>query len=204
MGDPTKKAALFDQLARVVKALGNGKRLELVDLLAQRERSVESLAQSAGIGLTTVSGHLQILKQAGLVTTRREGTWIFYRLAGDDVASLYSQARAVAAAHLGDIERAARDYLGDTPHQVTREELLTGLDTGTITLLDVRPGDEYAAAHIPGALSIPLDELKERLAEIPPETHVVAYCRGAYCVFAHDAVRLLNSAGRTASRLEEG
>jgi rhodanese-related sulfurtransferase/DNA-binding transcriptional ArsR family regulator len=204
MGDTVAKAALFDQLARVGKALGNGKRLELLDLLAQGEYSVEALAQEAGLGLTTVSAHLQALKNAGLVTTRRDGTRIHYRLAGGDVAELYAKARDVAAARMAAVEQAARAYLGDTPRQVTRDELLSGLKTGQYTVLDVRPAGEYAAGHIPGALSIPVEELELRLAEIPADTHVVAYCRGAYCVFAHDAVRMLTDAGYDASRLEDG
>lgn len=204
MGDPGAKAALFDQLARVGKALANATRLELLDLLAQGEYSVEALAQATGIGLTTVSANLQTLKQAGLVTTRRERTRIHYRLAGNDVAALYAQTRDVATAHVAAVERTARAYLGDEPRQVSRTELLAALDNGEVTLLDVRPAHEYASGHIPGALSIPVDQLEARLAEIPADTHVVAYCRGAYCVFAHDAVRLLNDAGRQASRLEDG
>ncbi|GAB3409910.1 ArsR/SmtB family transcription factor [Flindersiella endophytica] len=204
MGDRGAKAALFDQLARVGKALGNATRLELLDLLAQGEYSVEALAQATGIGLTTVSANLQTLKQAGLVTTRREGTKIHYRLAGADVAALYSRARDVATARVAAVERAARAYLGDDVRQVTRTELLSALDRGEVTLLDVRPTHEYASGHIPGALSVPVDQLEARLSEIPADTHVVAYCRGAYCVFAHDAVRLLTGAGRQASRLEEG
>lgn len=204
MGDPTAKAALFDQLARVGKALGSATRLELLDLLAQGEYSVEALARATGIGLTTVSANLQTLKNAGLVSTRRERTKIHYRLAGPDVAALYASARDVATEHLAAAEQAARDYLGDTPRQVSRAELLPALQRGEVTLLDVRPTHEYASGHIPGALSIPVDELEARLSEIPPGTHVVAYCRGAYCVFAHDAVRLLTDAGHRASRLEDG
>jgi rhodanese-related sulfurtransferase/biotin operon repressor len=204
MGDPGAKAALFDQLAQVGKALGNATRLELLDLLAQGEYSVEALAQATGIGLTTVSANLQTLKQAGLVTTRRERTRIHYRLAGDDVAALYAAARNVATAHVAAVEQVARTYLGDEVRQVTRDELVEALEAGDVTLLDVRPAHEYASGHIPGALSIPVDQLEARLAEIPADTHVVAYCRGAYCVFAHDAVRLLTDAGRRASRLEDG
>lgn len=151
-----------------------------------------------------MSAHLQTLKNAGLVSTRRDGTRIHYRLAGRDVAELYATARDVAAAHLAAVERAARAYLGDTPREIGRDELLAGLQTGRYTVLDVRPAGEYAAGHIPGAVSIPVDELEHRLAEIPSDTHVVAYCRGAYCVFAHDAVRLLTDGGYDASRLEDG
>lgn len=204
VADPGKKAALFDQLARVGKALGNGKRLELIDLLAQSERSVEHLAAASGMGLTTVSAHLQTLKQAGLVTTRREGQKIHYSLAGDDVLALYRLARDTAAARLADVERAAADYLGDTPGQISREELLNGIEAGRYTILDVRPAEEYDAAHLPGAMSIPIGQLPDRLGEIPADTTVVAYCRGPYCVFAHEAVELLTRSGRDAARLEDG
>ncbi|MFC3490938.1 metalloregulator ArsR/SmtB family transcription factor [Glycomyces rhizosphaerae] len=199
-----KKAALFDQLARVGKALGNGKRLELIDLLTQAERSVEHLAAASGMGLTTVSAHLQTLKQAGLVTTRREGQKIHYSLAGNDVAALYRLTRDTAAAHLADVERAAADYLGDTPDQVSRDELLAGIERGEYTILDVRPVEEYAAGHLPGAINIPIDQLPDRLGEIPGDATIVAYCRGPYCVFAHDAVELLAGSGRNARRLEDG
>jgi DNA-binding transcriptional ArsR family regulator/rhodanese-related sulfurtransferase len=204
MADPGKKAALFDQLARVGKALGNGKRLELIDLLAQSERSVEALAAASGMGLTTVSAHLQTLKQAGLVTTRREGQKIHYSLAGDDVLALYRLTRDTAAAHLADVERAAADYLGDTPAQVSRDELLAGIERGEYTILDVRPVEEYAAGHVAGAISIPIDQLPDRLGEVPAGATIVAYCRGPYCVFAHDAVELLTRHGRDAARLEDG
>ena len=204
MTDPEKKAALFDQLARVAKALGNGKRLELVDLLAQAERSVESLAAASGMGLTTVSNHLQTLKQAGLVNTRREGQKIHYSLAGDDVIALYRLARDTAAARIAAAERAAAEYLGDIPAQISREELLAGIEVGRYTILDVRPAEEYDAGHLPGAISIPISELPARLDEIPSDVEVVAYCRGPYCVFAHDAVAMLAEAGRAAVRLEGG
>lgn len=213
MGDRQKKTVLFEQLARVGKALGSGKRLELLDLLAQGERSVENLAAAAGLGLSTASAHLQVLKQAGLVTTRREGTKIHYDLAGLDVARLYEQLRTVAGERVAEVERAREDYLG-TGHaldaegvddrEVRREELLTRAQAGEVTVLDVRPPEEYAAAHVPGAVSIPLEELAQRLGELPAEQEVVAYCRGAWCVLAHEAVDLLRAQGRQARRLEDG
>lgn len=204
MGDRAAKNALFEQFARVGKALGSGKRLELLDLLAQGERTVESLAGAAELGLTTASAHLQTLKHAHLVTTRREGTKIYYRLAGGDVAALYALVQSVAAAHLADVEAARTAYLGPDTEQVTREELLRRVESGSATVIDVRPREEYTAGHIPGAVSIPLDELAERLAELPTDHEIVAYCRGAYCVFSHDAVRLLTAHGRTARRLADG
>jgi rhodanese-related sulfurtransferase/DNA-binding transcriptional ArsR family regulator len=205
MGDSDRKAALFEQLARVGKALASGKRLELLDLLAQAERPVDALAAAAGLNLTTASAHLQTLKQAGLVATRRDGTRIFYRLAGDDVADLFVRARAVAAAYLPDVTAARDSYLGTGGvESVGRDELLRRVAAGQVTVLDVRPAGEYAAGHLPGAVNIPIDRLAERLDELPADTEVVAYCRGPYCVFAHDAVRLLRAHGRRARRLDDG
>jgi rhodanese-related sulfurtransferase/DNA-binding transcriptional ArsR family regulator len=208
MGDAERKSELFEQLARVGKALGSGKRLELLDLLAQGPRSVADLAAAAGLGLTTASAHLQSLKQAGLVATSREGTTIRYRLADPDVAALYAQLRSVAAARLPDVDVARTRYLGieagEDTEQVDREELLRRARAGEVVVLDVRPAPEFAAGHIPGAVSIPIDELPERLSELPADLEVVAYCRGAYCVFAHEAVRLLTAHGRRAARLAEG
>lgn len=205
MSDKQLKTALFEQLARVGKALANGKRLELLDLLAQAERSVDDLAAASGLNLTTASAHLQTLKSAGLVSTRRDGTRIHYRLAGDDVAELLVHARAVAEARLPDVAAAKDGYLGgDDIELIGREELLRRAGDGDVTVLDVRPAAEYAAGHLPGAINIPVDELADRLAELPADAEVVAYCRGPYCVFAHDAVRLLRTAGRQAYRLDEG
>ncbi|MEU5095607.1 metalloregulator ArsR/SmtB family transcription factor [Streptomyces sp. NPDC020996] len=205
MGDPTRKAALYDAFARTGKALSSGKRLELLDLLAQGERTVDALARAAGLNLTTASAHLQTLKQAGLVATRREGVRIHYRLAGDDVAALYALLRQVARAHQDAVEPARTAYLGPADgEEVGRAELLARAAAGDVVVLDVRPAEEYAAGHIPGALSIPVEELAARVAELPEETEVVAYCRGAYCVLAHDAVRLLTARGRRAVRLADG
>ncbi|WP_406693237.1 metalloregulator ArsR/SmtB family transcription factor [Saccharopolyspora sp. ID03-671] len=205
MGDRDAKTALFDQFARVGKALGSGKRLELLDLLAQGERTVESLSRAAQLGMTTASAHLQTLKQANLVATRREGTKIYYRLAGSDVAALYALVRTVASAHLPDVDAASAAYLGpDDAEQVTRDELLQRAQRGEVVVLDVRPREEYEAGHIPGAVSIPVEELADRLDDIPADQEIVAYCRGTYCVLAHDAVRLLSARGRSARRLADG
>lgn len=209
------KTALFDQLAVVGKAFGSAKRLELIDLLSQGERTVESLAREAGLGVSTASAHLQVLKLSNLVTTRRDGTRIHYRLAGEDVAALYASMRTVARSHSADVDRALASYLGvgslgDTDADVTeisRQELLEHLDTGDLVLLDVRPAEEYAAGHIPGARSVPFGQLAEDLDAIgglEQQADIVAYCRGAYCVLAHDAVRLLQAKGRRARRLEDG
>jgi rhodanese-related sulfurtransferase/DNA-binding transcriptional ArsR family regulator len=205
VGNRDHKNALFDQFARVGKALASGKRLELLDLLAQGERDVASLAVAADLGLTTASAHLQTLRQANLVTTRRDGTRILYRLAGSDVAELFARLREVAQSHLPDVEAARATYLGANGGEpVTRDELRRLAKTTNLTVLDVRPAAEYAAGHIRGAVSIPLDELADRLAELPDGGQIVAYCRGAYCVLAHDAVRLLRAHGRDAVRLADG
>ena len=204
MGDRDRKTTLFEQLARVGKALASGKRLELLDLLAQGERDVASLAAAADLGVTTASAHLQTLRQANLVTTQRDGTRILYRLAGRDVADLYARLRDVAQSHLPDVEAARSAYLGvDGGRPVTRDELQRLAKTAAVTILDVRPREEFKAGHIPSAVSIPLDELADRLAELP-DGQIVAYCRGAYCVLAHDAVRLLRAHGRDAARLADG
>jgi rhodanese-related sulfurtransferase len=204
VGDAARKASLFDQIARVGKALGHGKRLELLDLLAQGERSVEALSQTAGLGMTSTSAHLQALKQGGLVVTRRDGVRVMYRLSGEDVTDLYARLRTVAATHLADVQAAVTAYLGEHTEEVTRDELLQRAASGQITVLDVRPREEFEAGHIPGAVCIPIGELPDRLNELPPDTEVVAYCRGAYCVFAPEAVRLLTSHGMEAKRLSEG
>ncbi|MGH3821243.1 MAG: rhodanese-like domain-containing protein [Pseudonocardiaceae bacterium] len=159
----------------------------------------------AGLGVTTTSAHLQTLKHAGLVATSREGTSIRYRLSDTDVAALYAQLRTVAAARLPDVDAARRAYLGaEDTDEIGRDELLRRAQAGDVVVLDVRPASEFAAGHIPGAVSIPLDELPARLAELPADLEVVVYCRGAYCVFAHDAVRLLTTQGRGAVRLADG
>jgi rhodanese-related sulfurtransferase/DNA-binding transcriptional ArsR family regulator len=205
LGNRDRKTALFDQFARVGKALASGKRLELLDLLAQGERDVASLASAADLGVTTTSAHLQTLRQANLVVTRRDGTRVLYRLAGRDVADLYARLREVAQSHLPDVEAARIAYLGEDGGQpVTRDELEELAKTTDVTVLDVRPTEEYSAGHIPGAVSIPLDELADRLAELPDDGQVVAYCRGAYCVLAHDAVRLLRLHDRRVQRLADG
>ena len=196
---------MYEEFARVGKALASSTRLELLDLLAQGERSVEVLAGRAELGLTTASNHLQILKRAGLVSSRKEGTKVYYRLSGADIATLWVELRDVASTHLADLDRARGAYLGaDDVDEITRDELLRRLEAGTVTLIDVRPSEEYAAGHIPGALTLPLNELAERLALLPSVTTIVAYCRGSYCVLAHEAVRALTASGLHAVRLRDG
>lgn len=205
--DADRHAAFFDELAVVGKAFASAKRLVLIDLLAQGERTVESLAREAGLAVTTASAHLQVLKLSNLVTTRREGTRIHYRLAGDDVVNLYSSMLAVARQHSADVEKALASYLGigqDDIEEVSREELLARLDRGDVVVIDVRPAEEYAAGHLPGARSVPFGELTSHLELVDPDVEVVAYCRGAHCVLASDAVRLLRAQGGNARRLQDG
>jgi rhodanese-related sulfurtransferase/predicted transcriptional regulator len=207
MGDRSAKVALFDELARAAKALASGRRLELVDVLANGERTVEALAGEVDLSVANTSQHLQMLRQAGLVTTRREGTSIHYRLAAPEVLELWRALRTLAAGRLAEVERLAAAYLGarDELEPVTRQELTRRLQDGdNLVVLDVRPAAEYAAGHLPGAVSIPVGELRRRLAELPADREVVAYCRGPYCAFAHEAVAVLREAGVSARRLEDG
>jgi len=203
-----RRARVFDELAVVGKAFGSAKRLELVDLLAQGERTVEGLARAAGMGVSTVSAHLQVLKLANLVQTRREGTKVHYRLAGDDVAQLFDAMTSVARHRSADVDQALRAYLdlpgGGAVGLVSREELGRLIEDETVTLLDVRPSEEFVAGHIPGAISAPLETLMLRADGLRGSSCVVAYCRGSFCVMAHDAVRLLGGEGVSALRLEDG
>lgn len=203
---PTAKLALYEAFAQVAKAMASPLRLLLLDLLAHAERSVDELATEAGAHRANTSAQLQLLRTAGLVTTRREGTRVHYRLASDEVARLVAELRAVAHAQLGKVERAARDYLGDlaTLEPISREELIRVLAAGRALLLDVRPSAEHRAGHIPTARSMPLAEMAVHLADLPRDVEIVAYCRGRFCVYAPEAVRLLRDHGFAARRLEDG
>jgi rhodanese-related sulfurtransferase len=199
------KTALYEEFARMGKGFSNPKRLELLDLLSQGERSVEALANVAGLGLSTASLHLQALKDAGLVASRREGTFIHYRLTGEDVGALLVMLRQVATVHLAEIDRATKKYLGADPVEaVERSDLLRRVHVGEVVVLDVRPTVEYQAGHIPGSVSVPLEDLEKFLAKVIEDEELVVYCRGAYCVLAYDAVRTLKAHGHRASRLHEG
>jgi rhodanese-related sulfurtransferase len=206
MGDRAAKDALFDGFAEVAKALANGRRAELVDVLAQGERHVEELSEEIGQSVANTSFHLRSLAATGLVTTRREGTRIYYRLTSDRVVELWSALRDVAGAHHAELYDLAAAYLGDRSRleKVTQAELAARLASGDVIVLDVRPTAEYCAGHIAGARSIPIDGLAENLKSIPRGVEVVAYCRGPYCVMADDAVRLLRRRGHKAARLEGG
>lgn len=206
MGDRAAKEALFDGFAEVAKALGSGRRAEIIDVLAQGERHVEDLAHEIGQSVANTSFHLRSLAGAGLVVTRRERTRIYYRLASERVGELWAALREVAGAHLEQLDDLAAAYLGDRDQleQISRDELARRLDEGGVVVIDVRPEAEYASGHIAGARSIPIERLARQLRRLPDGVEVVAYCRGPYCVFADDAVRLLRRRGRTARRLEDG
>ena len=207
MSDRAAKAALFDEFARVGKALASGRRMELLDVLANGERTVDALAGEVGLSVANTSHHLQILRRAGLVATRREGTSVHYRLAGPEVFELWRALRTLAASRLAEVERLAAAYLvaRNELEPVTRQELARRLQEGEeLVVLDVRPAEEHAAGHLPGAVSIPISELRRRLAELPRDREIVAYCRGPFCAFAHEAIQVLTDAGLTARRLEDG
>jgi rhodanese-related sulfurtransferase/DNA-binding HxlR family transcriptional regulator len=199
-----RKDALFEAIALMGKAFASPRRLELLDLLAQGPRSVDELARASDQSKANTSQHLQALRTAGVVRRAREGTRVRYALAGDDVLRLWLALREASATRLGEVERAARDYLGEEVEVIGRDELLARLRRRDVVLVDVRPAEEFAAGHIEGARSIPLDELEQRLDDLPADAEVVAYCRGPFCAYAHEAVRQLNAAGRSARRLEDG
>jgi rhodanese-related sulfurtransferase len=204
MASAQAKQALFEAIAVMGKAFSSPRRLELLDLLAQAPRSVDELARASEQSTANTSQHLQALHAAGLLTRTREGTRVVYAFAGEDALGLWLSLRDASVAHLGEVERAAREYLGEDVETIGRTELLERLREGDVVLVDVRPEEEFAAGHIEGARSIPLEELERRLAELPPDQEIVAYCRGPFCAYAHEAVRRLGDAGRSARRLEGG
>lgn len=206
MADREAKDSLFAAFASVAKALGNGHRAEIVDVLAQGERSVDELAGEIGQSVANTSQHLRVLAQAGLVQSRRAGTRVIYRPASEGVLDLWTAVRGVAAEHVASVEVLADAYLGDRTEveSVTMADLAARLAEGSVVLLDVRPRAEYRAGHLPEALSTPVDELPSLLDALPGGVEVVAYCRGPYCVYADDAVRLLLARGRAARRLDVG
>jgi rhodanese-related sulfurtransferase/predicted transcriptional regulator len=202
--EPSRKSALFEAIALMGKAFASPVRLELLDLLAQAPRTVEQLARASGQSTANTSQHLQALHAAGLVARSREGTSVRYAFAGDEALRLWLALRETSAKQLAEVERAAREYLGDEVEAIGRDELVQRLASGEVVLIDVRPEEEFAAGHIEGAESVPLEELERRLADLPTDREVVAYCRGPFCAYAHEAVRKLRTAGRDARRLEDG
>jgi len=200
------KNQLYEQFARIGKALSSAHRLELLEVLAQGEHSVEVLAQETGMPVANASQHLQVLRAAQLVEVRREGVYIYYRLADEQVFTLWQAMRQVGEARIAEIDRIVDIYLHDRSllQPIGAHELLQRLVDDNIILLDVRPVEEYAAGHLPEALSIPVAELEARLPELPQDKEIIAYCRGPYCVFADEAVALLRTNGYKAQRLEQG
>lgn len=200
------KNDLFAQFARIGKALSSGPRLEMLELLAQRERHVEELAGLAGLSVANASRHLQVLRGAGLVLARKKGLFVHYRLAGDDVFGLWQALRNTGEARVAEVDRLVRSYLTDRAslEAVSLPELQRRMRDGAVVLLDVRPAEEFAEGHIPGARNIPLSELQARLRSLPKDREIVAYCRGPYCVLSDEAVAVLRASGRRAFRLSHG
>ena len=206
MSTDALKHALYQALAKVGQALASGNRLQLLEFIAQRERSVEQLAALSGLSVANASQHLQGLRQAGLVVARKEGQRVFYAMAGSDVIQLFGALRQVGEARVAEVERLVRDFIGhrDTLEPIPAEELLERAKKGLITVLDVRPAEEFAAGHLPGAINIPIDMLESGLAKLPKRREVVAYCRGPYCMMSFEAVLKLRKRGWKARRLEQG
>lgn len=202
----TFKQQIFNQFARVAKAMSNGNRLEILEFLAQGEHSVDALARATGLSVANTSQHLQLLRQHGLVSSRKQGQKVYYRLSGEDVLALFAQLRVVAERHLADVQRLVDDYLvtRDELEPIPAEELLQRVRADLVTVLDVRPFHEYQAGHLPGAINIPLAELEGRLSTLDPAQEVVAYCRGPHCILAFDAVAKLRGHGLQARRLDGG
>ena len=200
------KHELFNQFARVGKALSNGNRLELLEFLAQGERSVEQLSKAAGLTVANTSQHLQQLRQAGLVSCRKQGLKVYYTINSNDVITLLDVLRVVAERHVSDVERLIKTFLTvkDSLEPIPRSELLERVRDGLVTVLDVRPEEEYTAGHVAGAVNIPLKELEQRLGELNKKQEIVAYCRGPHCILAFDAVAHLREKGLIARRLQDG
>ncbi len=200
------KDAVFEQFARVAAAFASPKRIEIIDVLVQSERNVETLAKEAQLTVANTSRHLGILKTAGLVASRKQGLQVVYRIADDNVTAVYYALRSLAEDRLADIDRLVRDYFQDVDNleKVDRKDLLERVRKGKVVVVDVRPKEEYEAGHIPGALSIPLTQLEQHMSEIDPEQEVVAYCRGPYCVLAAEAVKTMRKRGYRAFRMVDG
>lgn len=206
MSTEAMKGELYRSIARVAQALAHGNRLQLLELIAQGERSVDALAAMTGMTVANASQHLQALRQAGLVAARKEGQRVYYSVAGTDVLALCAGLRGVAEARVAEVERLVRDFIGDRDEleAVPAGELLERAKQGLVTVLDVRPPEEFAAGHLPGAVNIPIERLESELAKLPKRREVVAYCRGPYCLMSFEAVTKLRKRGWKARRLENG
>ena len=208
MSDTTRqfKDAIYEQLARIGKSLSSGPRLEILDILCQGPRTVEVLAKQVGQSIATTSHHLQVLRRARLIEAEKEGVHVRYRLGDDEVCSFYAALRSLAESRLLEIEQVSRHFLEvrGAMEPIDREILIDRVKSGAVTVLDVRPVEEYAAGHLPRAISVPLADLQRRLNELPPDRDIVAYCRGPYCIMALEAVEVLHANGYKAERLEEG
>jgi ArsR family transcriptional regulator len=206
MSRPSPKIALFAQFAAVAKSVAHPHRLELLEQLAQGNRSVDALAQRTGLSIANASQHLQHMRRAGIVNSRREGKFVFYALADETVLDLLAALRRLAERNIAEVQRVIRTYFEDrdSMEAVTREELLDKMRAGSVTVLDVRPADEFALGHLPEAINVPLPELSSRLAEFDRKREIIAYCRGAYCVLSFEAVAALRSRGFKVRRLEDG
>jgi len=200
------KDSLYEQFARIGKVVASSKRIELLDLLCQGERNVEALAEAAALGVPNTSAQLRVLREARLVETRKDGNKVFYRLADESVCSFFVSLRELARNRFAEVEQVTRDYFEalDQLDPIGRAELLARAEDDDVIVLDVRPGEEYEAGHIPGALSVPLDTLEQRLSSLPRDVEIVAYCRGPYCIFAPQALEVLHRHGFRARRLDGG
>ena len=206
MSTDALKRSLYETLAKVAQALANGNRLQLLEYLAQGSRSVESLAAMTGLSVPNTSQHLRALRQAGLVVPRKEGQRVFYSIAGDEIVHLYDALRRAGEAYAAEVEKLVRAFIGhrDELEPIAAAELLERAKKGLVTVLDVRPMEEYAAGHLPGAVSVPLERLESGLAKLPKKREAVAYCRGPYCLMSFEAVATLRKHGLKARRLEAG
>jgi rhodanese-related sulfurtransferase/DNA-binding transcriptional ArsR family regulator len=202
----TTKRELYQSIAKVAQALASGNRLQLIEFMAQGERSVDALAAMAGVTVANASQHLQALRRAGLVASRKDGQRVYYRVAGDDVVRLFDGLRGVAESRLAEVRQLVNEFLGDRQalEAVPADELLARAKKGLVTVLDVRPPEEYAAGHVRGAINVPMDKLEDYLAKLPKRLEIVAYCRGPYCLMSFEAVALLRKRGWKARRLEDG
>lgn len=206
MSSPNVKALLFAEFARVSKALGSGNRLELLEFLAQSERTVDTLAKLSGLSVANTSRHLQVLRQAGLVTARKDGLFVHYRVSGGGVVRLLASLQEVAQHNVAEVDKLVQTYLAskDSLEPVTVQDLAERMRSGLVTVIDVRPPEEYAAGHLSGAINVPLSELEQRMDKMPSDREVIAYCRGPFCLLSFEAVARLRNKGRQARRLETG